>query len=114
MPESKDADDFQQKVLETERIIAERMRLEELHSAVCKKVADLVDIEIPEYLYRTVGENEYQAELLTSQANVSCENNLSSHLYMIRKGQKHFQPIFRPSDLSQSLFLLGLSLNGRL
>lgn len=70
LPESKDVNDFQQKVLDTERLLADRLRVEELHSVVCKQVADLVDIEIPEFLYRTVGENEYQAELLTSQANV--------------------------------------------
>ena len=71
LPESKDVSDFQQKVLEMERLVADRMRVEELHSAVCKQVANLVDIEIPDFLYRTVGENEYQAELLTSQSNVS-------------------------------------------
>ena len=71
LPESKDVSDFQQKVLDLERLVAEQTRVEELHSAVCKQVAHLVDIEIPEFLYRSVGENEYQAELLTSQANVS-------------------------------------------
>lgn len=70
LPDSKDVNDFTEKVLAAERDMVERLRMEELHSNVCKGIADLVEIDIPKFLYRTIGENEYQAELLTNQANV--------------------------------------------
>ena len=70
LPESKNVEDFSEKVIELEKQLNDSLRLEELHSAVCKEIASLVDITVPEFLYRAVGENEYQAELLTSQANV--------------------------------------------
>ena len=73
LPGSKDVEDFTQQVLGAETELAQRLRLEELNNNVCKAVADLVDIEVPEFLLRTIGENEYQAELIMGQANVSLQ-----------------------------------------
>ena len=76
-------------VAQAERNVAMNESMAALQTQICQKIADLVDSEIPEFLFRTIGENQYQAELLTAQQQVDililCLHILVQQWYEIRE-----------------------------
>lgn len=71
LPECKSVDELKAAVMDAERNAAQAQSMAALQNEICAKIAELVDTEIPEFLYRTVGESQYQAELLQGQSEVS-------------------------------------------